>query len=362
MTRFLARSIHKHDPAGHGGNRRFAQIIEVLERIAPVDVGRDEFGEGLTKTALAIGRGVVHGVRRRRVRAPTPKMLRNTGVIADLLHRVPVGADTVLVLEAFLRGYMALVEEVKHHSGKVVMFPQNLDSLTPGSVDPSSRRRAPSWMRAEIDALRQADLVCCISREEQWLLSLFGVESLYLPFYPAQGARAGLAAIRARRLGAKLDTILIMGSAVNPPTMAGIQTLVTHASSLVAAARGRDIVLAGFGTEVFRSGLPKGEFRVLGSVSEEQMAELLSDAAACVCFQPGTTGALTRIPELLCAGVPVIANYVAARTYQRESGVIVAETLEHLLDELRAFTPVEFDAPAPPTALEEQLLRALRSL
>jgi len=362
VGRIVVRSVNQHDPTGHGGNRRLTQIIEVLERWGPVDVGRDVFWGGFGKTAVAIGRGAIHAVRRGRLMLPRPKTLRNEGVIAELVRRLPIGADTVLVLEAFLHAYLPLIEEVRRRGGRVVMFPQNLDSLTPGAVDPMSRRRAPVWMHDEINVLRLADLVCCISREEQWLLALFGVQSLYLPFYPAEEARPGLRAIRERRRTCSPGKILIMGSVVNGPTLAGMQALVANAGRLVEAARGRQIVLAGFGTEVFRSALPNGEFRVLGSVSEVHMTDLLCDAAACVCYQLGTTGALTRIPQLLCAGVPVLANYVAARTYYGMAGLIVTETLDHLLDELRAFEPFEFDAPAPPTALEEQLLRGLRAL
>ena len=80
-------------------------------------------------------------------------------------------------------------------------------------------------------------------------------------------------------------------------------------------------------------------------------------AQLALCFQPGATGALTRIPDLLLAGIPVIANSIAARSYYNLPGVRVVENIDHLLGVLRHAAPAAlFDAPVRPAELESFLV------
>jgi len=362
--RYIYRSTHNLDAHGHGGNRRLAQIVELLRREMPtLEVECDKFSGGMMIDIKSILSGFAWMSRTGLSSFFHPKALRNVGVARAMSRRQQFGPDTIAFFDAYLMGYVSLFREIRRRGGRVVLFPQNLDSLTPGTVSPLSGRVAPAWMAEEIAALREADLICTISREEQWLLSIFGIESLYLPFYPTSDVRASLSAIRAQRaICPNFDKVLIIGSVGNLPTMRGMKILIEHAHAIVEASSGREVVLVGYGTEILAAtDLPK-KFRILGGVSTDVMDNCLATSAVCLCFQPGTSGALTRIPELLCAGVPVIANYVAARSYQNLPGVLIVETMDQLVRCLRNFDPAPFDPPAPPIELESELQAALRRL
>jgi hypothetical protein len=361
--RLIFRSVHDLDANGHGGNRRLAQLVEILQRDScTVEFGRDNFGRKGINAVRSILSGLFWSGASLSIRVGHPKAWRNAGVVAELCAKLHIDKNTIVFFDSYLRGYAPMFRHIKRRGGKIVVFPQNLDSLTAGTPDPMSSQVAPKWMHAEISAVRSADLVCCISREEQWLLSIFGIRSLYLPFYPTLASRSVLANIRAQRQRRRHDTILIVGSATNTPTYRGMKTLTDNAEDLVNASGGRDILLVGFGTEALKSNTLPANFHVVGSVPQSVMNKYLVEAAACVCYQPGTGGALTRIPELLCAGIPVIANYVAGRSYQNLPGVQIIETMDHLIASLRALSYREFAPPGPPEELEGELLRELRKL
>jgi hypothetical protein len=80
-------------------------------------------------------------------------------------------------------------------------------------------------------------------------------------------------------------------------------------------------------------------------VSERDLDALQRDARALLVHYVPAPGALTRIPEALIAGIPVVANRHAARGYETVSGVHVYDTAEELAELLAADLP----APAMPT-------------
>ena len=66
------------------------------------------------------------------------------------------------------------------------------------------------------------------------------------------------------------------------------------------------------------------------AASSEELEELFATALAVIIHQIPSAGALTKIPELLNAGVPVIVNENAARTYFNLPGVNVYQELGEL--------------------------------
>jgi hypothetical protein len=84
---------------------------------------------------------------------------------------------------------------------------------------------------------------------------------------------------------------------------------------------------------------------VLGTVSDDELlSEQLKARALLVHYVP-TPGALTRIPEALIAGIPVIANRHAARGYEALPGIHVYDTPADLVDLSAAELPMP---PIPP--------------
>ena len=73
---------------------------------------------------------------------------------------------------------------------------------------------------------------------------------------------------------------------------------------------------------------------------------MLIEVDGIIIYQPPTTGALTRIPEMLLAGIPVYANFDAARNYFNVDGVIQYHSFEELLNVL------SMPAPSSPIGYE----------
>jgi len=345
---FLARNA---DTSGHGGNRRSAQLVDLVRAKATVCHAESPFGGGLLKNLKLGARGAIRSLATRSLRMNS-RYLRNVGACDELLDALQVDPDTTVVIESYVVGLATLIKGVQRKGGRVALFPQNLDSLVPSGVHPYSGRKAPYWLCDEINVICNADHVCCISREEQWLLTAYGIDALHLPYYPTQPILDSLLAIRKRRETTKKTKLLVLGSAINEPTRLGMVALLEHSKELRRAVGRRDVVVAGYGTERLVNKPSSSGIRVAGAVTPQALDDLLSEAWACVCYQAGTSGALTRIPELLVAGVPVVANAVAARSYWGVPGLTIAERLPDLFETLRGGVPELVPVPARPSALE----------
>lgn len=217
------------------------------------------------------------------------------------------------------RNNLSLPFIARHYGYKVVAAPQNLEALVPtGAKFPSAR--LPE-LTAEAVALRSCDAVTTIAREESWLLAALGVAAPWLPYQPAAPLRKTLLAVRSQRLATPgADRWLMLGTADNVPTRLGMERVI---EMLKASAAGRAIPLdvAGRGTESLRPLVANTACRVLGSLEAGTLQELWSAARGLLVHQTSGAGALTRIRDALWAALPVIANEVAARSYNRAEGV-----------------------------------------
>ena len=128
----------------------------------------------------------------------------------------------------------------------------------------------------------------------------------------------------------KLDVkreYLILGSATNPPTKIGMQQLIDYFSlqnnlSFV-------IHVAGYNTEILKY---KKNLQIQnhGTISKEDLLYLLINVDGIIINQPTTSGALTRIVENRIAGIPIYANFGAARDFYNLSDIYIYETFEEL--------------------------------
>lgn len=242
-----------------------------------------------------------------------------------------------------------------HRAGcKVVASPQNLEALFYWDL----YSKKSTWrLRVEMTALKNADAIFCISSEEQWLLALFGMHADFLPYHPPLYVRQKMQHIRDLREPSQKTRILIMGSAENPPTRQGMVQLLEMLNAFPpGAAPPLDIV--GFGTENLQQEVTGTGFKIHGGVDNETLQQLLLQAKAVICHQKRGIGALTRIPEMLWAGVPVIANSIAARSASIYDGVNIYNSPQELLDLLNRTLPIP-PPPAAPTKAEARFIDAL---
>lgn len=242
----------------------------------------------------------------------------------------------------------------------IVAVPHNLESLVAGQSDPFARSGTPAArLRDEVNHLRRSTAVFCISHEERWLLANLGVAADTLPYFPIPSIEAELLGIRACRNPSSPGRFLIFGTAGNPPVRAGMIELLRFAQP-VARRVGVELHVAGNDTETLANEVSDGT-RLHGTVSAERLAELMATARGVVIWQRNGSGALTRIPECLLAGLPVLANGVAARSHYHTPGVYLFESADELADLISGELPTPAP-PARPCREEARFVNCLRSL
>ena len=239
----------------------------------------------------------------------------------------------------------------------LVAVPMTFESLVPWSHDVLGGGDGWAKLRFEVEHIALAESVFCISAEEQWLLAGFGVPADLLPIYPAESLLRHLIALRARRLQTRQRHVLILSSS-NPTNLTGLRHLIDLISGRIAGLL-PPILLAGHGLERFREGIDPAVVAVEGTVNAERLDELMVSAKAILIYQHFGTGALTRIPESLAAGIPVVCNSLAARSARHYAGVYTFETADELAGLLRRDlgTP---PVPRRPEEAEARLIAAVR--
>lgn len=324
---------HSHfaaDAFGHGGNKRTAQIDYLLRR-SGIDAKQADFTNsipagnklsfyiaGLQKNAtLSVGSKSKYAAGR--YKAIFEQFVRKHK--PDLFIWESVGAYNLLLAEVFYK-----------HNIPVIALPHNLESLVLGTKSVFSNRQSPHWLFEELDYLKLCEKVFTISIEEYWLLSNYGINTSYLPYYPVPAAESYLLDIRQKRTASYsfkkgAQNILLLGTFHNGPTFTGFIELLQHIKII----KGINIHIAGFGSEKLTGMFQEDHLRVWGSVNNDTLADLIIKADCVVIQQPPTSGALTRIPELLIADVPIIANTHAARSYNNTPGLKIYASYDELI-------------------------------
>ena len=262
--------------------------------------------------------------------------------------------------------YDSILPTLARRAGyRIVALPHNLESLVSEAAFADPRHDVVGGLAAEIGRLKLADAVFTISREERWLLEARGLSPHYLRFHPDPVLTDACRRIRSDRLararadGSVAGPLLLIGSAFNPATERGMRWQLTQLreSGYLAS----DAVVVGPQTETRLADFAAAGVSVLGSVAWETLAQQLAACSALLIHTVGGAGAVTRIPEALVAGVPVVANGNAARDQYETPGV-------HVYDDPAGFhalvqAPLPMPPPLPaPAAAEGRFQSELRRL
>lgn len=257
----------------------------------------------------------------------------------------------------YLMGYAA-----RDCGYQVIGLPHNLESLVAGQKSDFTGKEAPYWFYEELQSLSQCHCIFTISREEQYLLKLFGLDAEFLPYYPPSAVVEFLKSIRsARALKAKPGTILLMGTAGNKPTFDGMLDRINFFHKHLNH-KEYTLEVAGYLTENLLNHLPSNQKIVLhGTVSNEKLADLMTSCSLAWIHQNISTGSLTKIPELMLAGVPVVLNSDSARNFHNIKGIRVYEHDEDCLDAIQA-EPFVPEIPEKPVLHEQLLIKAIKRM
>jgi hypothetical protein len=204
----------------------------------------------------------------------------------------------------------------------------------------------PNAFRAELHALQMADQVFSISREEQLLLNNLGVGARYLPYFPDEVRAAALLAERAGRAPQPRE-YLICATRGNTDTVDSFREQVAW----IEAAAPADAIfhVTGHQTEPLREVWSGPRFAFHGTCPDDLFAEIKGRCAAVCIHQRAGLGALTRVPDMLLAGLAVVANGAAARSFIGTPGVHVYDTPRQMGALLAGEIPTP---PPPPRPLE----------
>jgi hypothetical protein len=242
----------------------------------------------------------------------------------------------------------------------VVAVCHNIESLAGEQIQ---RRYGHSLFRIETDLLARCRCVITISHEEDVLLRNLGVNSVYLPYFPVPAISDRLLAVRARRAGRQGQGVLMLGTAKNKQTRRGMRQAAAYWNDQHLQRVAGPLIMGGFRIEEFIDPSPFGtavDFR--GTLDDTALDGVLAGVRAFLCHQESGSGALTRICEMLLAGVPVLASRHAARSYYNAPGLIEYAGLQDLELALAALERQTSDFPAPSAPELYPVSRALQAV
>jgi len=225
-----------------------------------------------------------------------------------------------------------VVHYAKANNIPLVAFCHNIESLSREQVSCSFQR---DMLQYELELIAKCDLVVTISQEETFLLRNLGMNPVYFPYFPLKKTLEGLQQVRKDRQKSLKSDFLLLGSVGNLATLEGMKKAISAISSS-SILQLDHLIIAGYGTKERIIKVYDPRIDVRGDLSEVELHKLLKVIKGCIVYQDNGSGALTKIPELLAAGVPVIINSHAARSYHHLPGIFEFESLEGLSEQMDA--------------------------
>ncbi|MDB5122985.1 MAG: glycosyltransferase [Mucilaginibacter sp.] len=354
----MSGSIYTHsnfepDEFSNGGCKRTAQIHEILNKNnIPFTIADFEPHQPKPRSLPSYLRGITHNKRL----SLNLRNDHNTGRYIKAFERfIDKNKPSLFIWESLANQHFLLGNELYKRKIPFIALPHNLESLLIDNHSFTSNVNSPNWFTEELKYLRYPNKVFTISLEERWLLSIYGIDVDYLPYYPTTAVTSYLLNIREEREKNKKyatpKKILLLGTFYNKPTLQGYVDLLSQSEKF------KDIIfnVAGFGSEILES-YNSSNIKIWGSVDTTLLRELIIENDIVLLNQPPTSGALTKIPELLIAGVPIFANHNASRSYYGLDGIHVYHNYQELFDLMHSISPPIPNIPAPPEAAEKRFV------
>ena len=346
-------SRYRADRVDNGGARRVAQLRQILAGYEVEFVSSQARQELLAVDEGATsGNGLFEWALQEAIRMLTRKYSAEFGrwiFFSDRLARRWVRAlkkrqppRLVLVDDPIF--FPSLIRFCSEQGIPVVAFCQNIETLSRGQVVP---RHQKELLLYELSLLGQCRAVVTIASEEAFLLRNLGQAVIHLPYYPPDAIEEQLLAIRQRRMTTDKRDFILLGSAGNAPTREGMARLLA-AWRTMGDLSGERLLVVGYGTEVLRDASSMSGVEFCGAISDEALADLLGRIRGGIVYQEHGAGALTRIGEYLLAGVPVLANIHALRSYRNLAGTVELASLDDLPSALTSFLSGAPSVPLPP--------------
>lgn len=328
MNKVIKFSNFQPNAWGHGGEKRTAQIQGILQSVVSLEHG--DFFEPNEPKIQRLLNGLKNIDFKSLAEISSIQKLKTTinyFAKEEILKKQlkPLLQDKQLILWENTTPELAFIPKIAEQCNtKIIALPHNLESLVPTQKYKNTNLTSPEWFKQEIEYLRKCDAVFTISREEQWLLAIHGVDAGYLPYYPPLSVEIFLKEIKTRRLEVEVpkSKFLMLGTAGNPPTYQGMLNRIQFFAKELPEL---ELLVAGYATESLSKEIQSKNISFLGEITTAKLTDILSTVKGVIIHQAASSGALTKIPEFLIAGVPIISNSKAARNYFNIKGVHVYE-------------------------------------
>jgi len=326
-------------PEGHGGNRRSYQVHRDLaeavgeEAIATIDRPLDfvpaAAQQGWRRQANRVRRLLrtlrSNPLKPLRPTPFTPFLFSSPGLLAryEALVRTPARPPVCVVEHP---GFFALARINRRYGVRAVACPQNIESLdtfVPSRQDILGLKAQALDLASELKVLAAWDDRLFISRVEAGLAGGLGLQGAFYPYLPGGEARERLLAVRAARARGPSERglFVMLGTGGHPTTRAALLWWLEQArrEPLPAGVR---VVLGGLLTEDLATPerVPPG-VELRGWIEPGELYGLLERACGFLIPQTVGFGAVTRLVDLACAGVPTIASEQALWPVSKPPGV-----------------------------------------
>lgn len=376
MSRCVYFSRCDADPWGNGAQRRTVALLRTLDRydvrwVHVTSAGTERsrldacvkrlLGSAYAKTwgllmSLAATNGEYlfwHWDRRDYVQRMRTAARRAAARVRDGDYHIALVDDPVY--------FRPLVQRLKRAGIPVVAHCHNLETLSRWQVKPRWQRLL---LDRELNDLAACDLIVTVSSAENLLLNSLGMTSVLFRYFPPEPSRKALLRIREQRADARGEGILMLGSTGTGASAQGMEKAIRAWTRYRLAETLGPLRVGGFGTESLRHAVEgaDGQVVLLGPLSREKCDEELKRAGACLCCQVGASGTLSRIMEMLIAGVPVLADHHAARCYHNWPGVVEFSSFSRLPEAVQRLPKRAADVPVPDEPDPRPVLEAMDAL
>lgn len=329
---------------GFGGYYRTAQIMKLLS-----DAGCDV--ELMDRTGLFFGRTARMRAWlqiRNEVKSLSFREQHQAAHCFMATRHVLKGGRKMLVTEG-------IVDRLKYHAAfslgvPVVCFPECWTALLPGFRDSLTDAGKEDALKLQRRVYERVDRIGWISREELWLGRNLGIQGEYVPYYPCPEHHADLSAIRSvRQANGPSARFLIIATENNsdaPEIALAEQAKLISGRAEIAGDLEVDVV--GYAADKYRHLWGHHCFNVHGKVPRDQLTRLMERCRALLVHGHQGIGTITRVVDCLVAGIPVVANGIAARSAYGLSGVAVYDSDWEFAEALGGAS----SAPCPPDPIE----------
>lgn len=191
------------------------------------------------------------------------------------------------------------------HGVATIWCPHNLEALDAHRCGPDKAelQKACSAWADEMWNLGQGAARLFISRVEMALANGLGMPSHYYPYLPVGLLRKRLHQIRQRR-APRAGLFVLMGCANHATTRRAMQWFAEQARKH-GLPNGVRVVAVGEKSETLTTA---DGLELRGWLEQNELDELLAQCQAVLAVQTDGFGALTRLAEMACAGVPVLVS------------------------------------------------------